>query len=236
MESALVDADHGSADLWVVVPAYHEARVIQGTLEGLRLYRSTVVVVDDGSTDGTGEIARAFGVRVVRHPINLGQGAAIQTGIDFALAHGARFVCTFDADGQHDPATIDFMRRLLQETNADVALGSRFLGGVVGMSTLRRIVLVAAVAFTRMQTGLPVTDTHNGIRLLTRAAAEKIQLRQAGMAHGSEILSAIVQGGLQIVEAPTTIRYTAYSRAKGQSLSNSVKILLDLFYASMCRW
>ncbi len=220
------------ADVWIVVPAYQEAGAIEATLRGLFAYLPNVVVVDDGSSDATAKIARRAGVDVVRHAVNLGQGAALATGIEYALRRGADYVCTFDADGQHDPATIDFMYARLVEGGADVALGSRFLGSTIGMSRLRRLFLRLAVLVTRLHTGLALSDTHNGLRMFSRRAAERLELRQARMAHGSEILHEIARAGMPYVEVPTTIAYTAYSRRKGQSLFNSVKIVLDLFYAA----
>ena len=210
--------------LWVVVPAYNEAGAIGEVLNGLHEYLPRVVVVDDGSSDRTGEIALESGAAVVRHAINLGQGAALQTGIDYALARNAARVCTFDADGQHDPDSIAALYAALTSSGADVALGSRFLGSTPQMPAL-----------TRLQTGLRLTDAHNGLRLFTRAAAERICIRQPGMAHASEILAAIAHERLHYVEVPTRVNYTAYSIAKGQSVTNSVKILFDLVYAAWTR-
>jgi glycosyltransferase involved in cell wall biosynthesis len=169
---------------------------------------------------------------VLRHPVNIGQGGALRTGIEFALAQGATQVCTFDADGQHDPASIDSMREALRESNADVALGSRFLGASIGMPALKRFTLKVGIAITRLHSGLPLSDTHNGLRLFTRRAASSIRINQMGMAHGSEILSELARNRLTYVEVPTTIRYTDYSKRKGQSIGNSVKILTDLWYHS----
>jgi len=191
-----------------------------------------VVVVDDGSQDDTSGIARRAGATVLRHSINLGQGAALQTGIDFALERGATHVCTFDADGQHDAGTIDAMFVALEDSGADVALGSRFLGDTVNMPPLRRFALRAAVLYTRWQTRSEFSDAHNGLRLFTAYAARTCRMTQPGMAHASEILSAIARRKLRYVEVPTTITYSEYSLAKGQSLTNSVKILFDLLYAS----
>lgn len=221
--------------LWVIVPAFEESAVIAATLRGIRSAVSNIVVVDDGSRDETGLVARSSGAFVVTHPINLGQGAALQTGIDFALRRGAEYLCTFDADGQHDPATIETMLERMIESGADVALASRFLGSTIDMPGIRRMVLKVAVAFTRFQTKLPLTDTHNGLRMFTRAAASQIRIRQSGMAHGSEILSSIEKLGLSVIEVPTIVRYTEYSKRKGQSISNSVKIVIDLMYAALCR-
>jgi glycosyltransferase involved in cell wall biosynthesis len=221
--------------LWIVMPAYNEATAIAATLRGLSNLAYRIVVVDDGSTDQTARRARACGATVVEHPINLGQGAALATGIRYALSRGATHICTFDADGQHAPETIEAMRIALRTSGAQVALGSRFLGATIGMPRSRRMLLKAAVAFTRVHARLPVSDTHNGLRLFTRAAAERIAIRQPRMAHGSEILSEIARAKLPFVEVPTTIRYTNYSRMKGQHFFDSIKIVLDLAYDSLTR-
>jgi glycosyltransferase involved in cell wall biosynthesis len=221
--------------LWIVVPAYNEARVIGAALRGLSRWLPNVVVVDDGSSDATADIAFASGATVLTHAINLGQGAALQTGIEYALEQGATHVCTFDADGQHDPATIDVMLAALEDSGADVALGSRFRGAAIGMPPARRVVLQAAVAYTRVQTGLEVSDAHNGLRMFTARGARACRVTQPGMAHASEILSSIAREKLAYVEVPTTVTYSEYSLAKGQNLGNSVKILFDLLYAAWSR-
>jgi polyprenyl-phospho-N-acetylgalactosaminyl synthase len=217
------------AGVWVVIAAYNEARAIGRVLAGLGEFPYRVVVVDDGSTDATGEIALRAGAEVLRHPINLGQGAALQTGIEYALLRGASHVVTFDADGQHRPEDIGGLLAALAARNADFALGSRFRGAAVELPRLRRLMLRAATWFTRATTGLDVTDAHNGLRAMTRRGAARIRLRQNRMAHASEILHQIAESGLGYVEAPVTIQYSRYSLAKGQHASEFLVILLDLF-------
>jgi glycosyltransferase involved in cell wall biosynthesis len=214
--------------IWVVVAAYNEATVIARAVGDLPRLGYNVVVVDDGSADGTADAAAAAGAAVVKHPINLGQGAALQTGIEFALAEGADFVVTFDADGQHRASDIPILIDALTENGADFALGSRFRGQAVALPSTRRLVLKAATWFTRLTTGLAVTDTHNGFRAMTRLGASRIKLRQNRMAHASEVLDQIARSGLKFVEAPVTIEYSAYSLAKGQKLTDSLMILIDL--------
>jgi polyprenyl-phospho-N-acetylgalactosaminyl synthase len=221
--------------LWVICAAYNEATVIGRVVEELSRAGHQVVVVDDGSSDGTPHVAAAAGAHVVVHPINLGQGAALQTGIDFALSHGADILVTFDADGQHRVSDIPRLVDALARERADFALGSRFLGQTYNLPTLRRWVLRAATVFTRLTTGLRLTDSHNGLRALTRQGASAIRLRQNRMAHASEILVEIAQSGLRYVEVPVTIEYTAYSLAKGQRIGDSVTILLDLFAQELYR-
>jgi polyprenyl-phospho-N-acetylgalactosaminyl synthase len=214
--------------IWLIIPAYNEAAVIGRVVADLARLGHTIVVVDDGSTEETGRKASAAGAIVVTHPINLGQGAALQTGIQFALRQGADTIVTFDADGQHRTADIDSLIDALTTNNADFALGSRFLGGTVAMPISRRLLLMTATWFTRLTTGLNVSDTHNGLRAMTRRGASRIKLRQNRMAHASELLNEIARSGLRYVEVPVTIEYSRYSLAKGQRLVDSLRILMDL--------
>jgi glycosyltransferase involved in cell wall biosynthesis len=220
---------------WVVIPAYQEAEVLRRVVAGVRRLAGQVVVVDDGSADATAQEALAAGATVLRHAVNLGQGAALQTGIDYALAQGAEFLFTFDADGQHPPESLAVMADLQEKTGADVVLGSRTLGNADGIPGTRRLLLKAAVRFTWMHSRLRLTDTHNGLRLFTREAALRIRISQARMAHASEILTQIRQTGLHFEEAPVTIHYSRYSLAKGQKLRDAARILTDILYASWIR-
>jgi glycosyltransferase involved in cell wall biosynthesis len=188
-----------------------------------------VVVVDDGSADDTHRLIAHHATAVVRHPINLGQGAALKTGIDFALSQGADVVVTFDTDGQHRVSDIPKLLDALARERADFALGSRFLGHSTNMPFARRVLLIGARLFTMLTTGLRLTDAHNGLRALTRRGASALRLRQNRMAHASEILADIARSGMRYVEVPVTIDYTDYSLAKGQRAGDLVMILLDLF-------
>src|SRR5262249_25034634 len=173
--SPTMDSPPPPSDLWVVVAAYNEEPRLAATLAGLRgRGYDNVVVVDDGSRDHTREVALASGAWVLRHLLNLGQGAALQTGIRFALDRGAGTVVTFDADGQHDPDQIPALAAPVRDGTADIALGSRFLGQAENIPFTRKLVLKGGVLFTRLFSGIKVTDTHNGFRALSRAAAEKI--------------------------------------------------------------
>ena len=190
------------AQVYVVIPAYNEGTVLSRVVSEVGRAGYTVVVVDDGSADATADHAHAAGAIVVRHPFNLGQGAALQTGIDYALAHAAQFVVTFDADGQHRVSDIPRLTEALVRERADFALGSRFLGQAPNLPPMRRLMLQAATLFTRLTTGLQVTDTHNGLRAMTRRGAAALRLRQNRMAHASECLSQIGSSGLRYVEQP----------------------------------
>lgn len=223
-----------SEGVWVVVPAYNESATISSVVRSLHAAGyANVCVINDGSADETSARARACRAHVLDHVTNLGQGAALQTGITYALGRGARYICTFDADGQHPAAAIANLRAALERTGADVAIGSRFLGDAGCVPAHRRILLKAALLFTRLHARVKVTDTHNGLRLFSRRAAQVIRIEQPGMAHASEILQKLGSSGLRFVEVPVRIAYTDYSRKKGQSGFESVKILLDLLYGSI---
>jgi glycosyltransferase involved in cell wall biosynthesis len=222
-----------SADVWVVIPAYNEGPVISDVVRAVRTCFRNTVVVDDRSSDDTSAAALAGGAIVVRHPINLGQGAALQTGIRYALSRGAAYVVTFDGDGQHRVDDIDALLAMQKHSMADVVIGSRFLGTTENLPALRGLVLKLAVRFTRLTSGVKVTDAHNGLRLLTRHAAQQIEIRQNRMAHASEIIDQIRRLGLSIAEAPVRVVYTEYSLRKGQKLSNAFNILSDLFVARL---
>jgi glycosyltransferase involved in cell wall biosynthesis len=224
-----------SDSIWVVCCAYNEARTIGAVLTGLTSRGYQVVVVDDGSSDATCDIAATHATAVVRHPVNLGQGAALKTGIDFALSRGAQAIVTFDGDGQHRVSDIRHLLDALMSRQADFALGSRFLSGAQKTPMLRRVLLRAATIFTAMTTGLRLTDTHNGLRAFTRRGATALNLRQDRMAHASEILEEIARSGLAYVEMPVTIDYTEYSLGKGQKASDAIMILLDLFARKLHR-
>jgi glycosyltransferase involved in cell wall biosynthesis len=216
-------------DVFVVIAAYNEEKILADVIADVRGTGYQIVVVADGSTDETAAVAGQAGAIVVSHPVNLGQGAALQTGIEFALLRGSAFIVTFDADGQHRAADIGSLLDALTKYHVDFALGSRFLGTAVNLPRARRLLLRAATWFTRATTRLRVTDSHNGLRAMTRRGASSIRLRQNRMAHASEILHQIARSGLTFIEVPVTIQYSEYSLAKGQKLSEFVTILIDLF-------
>lgn len=216
---------------WVVMPMFNEGTVISDVIAEVRRTFPHVVCVDDGSSDSSVESARSAGAIVVEHPINLGQGAALQTGFDFALADPEMTeVVTFDADGQHLVADAVGMVDKLRHESLDAVIGSRFLDDRTKVSRAKRAVLRTAAWYTRVTTGMALTDAHNGLRVLSRTVLENVRVTQNRMAHASELVDLI--GGLKIswAEYPTHIVYTEYSKAKGQSLLNSVNILVELIF------
>lgn len=215
-------------DVWVVIPLYNEATVIGDVISGLLPVFPKVVCIDDGSTDGSAAVVRQAGAMLVSHPINLGQGAALQTGFEYALERGAKFVVTFDADGQHRVVDALAMVERARAEDAAIVFGSRFLDNRTKPGFLKKIVLKTAVAVTNWTTRTRLTDAHNGLRVIRQDALKKINLKQDRMAHGTEIIVQLGRTGLPYIEHPVEVLYTDYSKAKGQSLLNSVNILIDL--------
>ncbi len=228
------EAQSSAQQIAVIIPCFNEAGAIGAVLDDLLRFPYRLIVVDDCSTDRSVQICRERpGVTVLHHYANLGQGASLQTGLTFALRDASiGWLITFDADGQHSSDEIQRLLSPLLHGEADVTLGSRFCEGGTAhdMPLLRRMVVKLATWMTRWSTGLNVTDTHNGLRGLSRAAAEKIKITQNRMAHASEILHQIARLKLRYREVPVTIRYNDYTLAKGQSLMNAVNILWDLFF------
>lgn len=218
----------GFDDTWVVVPLFCEATVIGDVVRGLREQFAHVVCVDDGSTDASASEAERAGAVVVRHAVNLGQGAALQTGIAYALRDPrTRSVVTFDADGQHRVEDAAAMVRRLEQEGLDVVFGSRFLDRRTELDRLKKVVLRAAVVYTNRTTGLRLTDAHNGLRVFSRRGAQTLRIRHNRMAHASEIVHQVGRSDLRWAEQPVHVLYTDYSRSKGQSVLNSINILVE---------
>jgi glycosyltransferase involved in cell wall biosynthesis len=218
------------SETWVVIAAYNEGKVIREVVGEVVRAGWKVVVVDDGSRDNTAEAASIPGSIVLRHVINLGQGAALQTGIDFAVRRGAKYVVTYDADGQHNCADIPSLLEAVQ-AGADIALGSRFLGREIeGATSGRKALLKTATVVSNSLSGLKLTDAHCGFRAIRTSVTPKLRITQDRMAHASELLRKIKTSGVKVVEVPTTVRYTAHSMAKGQGGMQAIRILFDYFF------
>ena len=225
-----VEPEVGAAndDVWLVIPVYNEAPVIAAVVGAALRTFPNIVCVDDGSRDGSAERIACSGARLVRHPVNLGQGAAIQTGVEYARRQpGARFFVTFDADGQHQIDDVLRMVRRLRTEPVDIVVGTRFQGDVAHIPPLKRVVLKAAVKLSPRGRRLGLTDAHNGLRAFNRTVADGLDITSNGMGHAPEIVEMIDVKGWRVAEEPVTILYTDYSIAKGQSLLNGVNIVFD---------
>lgn len=216
-------------DVWIIVPAFDEAAVIGDVIADVRSVFDHVVCVDDGSSDDTGTIARHAGAYVVRHPVNLGQGAAIQTGVEFARAQpGARMFATFDADGQHRVNDVVRMVERLSAGDLDIVIGTRFAGPAVsGMPPLKRVVLRTAVRLSPRIRRLGLSDAHNGLRVFNRTVADGLDITMNGMSHASEFIALIAEKHWRVGEEPVEVLYTDYSKSKGQPLLNGINIMFD---------
>ena len=215
--------------VWIIIPAFGEASVIADVVTDVRAVFDHVVCVDDGSRDDTSEKAWRAGAYVVRHPVNLGQGAAIQTGIEFARSQpGAAVFATFDADGQHRVKDVVRMIERLTTEDLDIVVGTRFSDTAPkNMPTLKKLALPIVAKLSRTSRKLKLTDAHNGLRVFNRTVADGLNLTMNGMAHASEIVALIVENHWRVAEEPVEVLYTEYSMSKGQPLVNGVNIVFD---------
>lgn len=223
----------------VLMPFYNESPVLRATCEPLLALGLQLIAIDDGSTDGSASQIADLPLHLLRHPLNLGQGAALQTGLHYLRQQAlpVRAAVTFDADGQHQLADLLNLLPPLWRDEADVVMGSRFLPGsrTQGMSRGRRWLLRLAVWLHRFLTGVALSDAHNGLRAFNRHAWENIHLQQNRMAHATELLQQIRKFDLRWTEVPVSVIYSDYSRGKGQSSWQSVVILGDLLRGWLLR-
>ncbi|GAA1482595.1 glycosyltransferase family 2 protein [Gordonia sinesedis] len=222
-------ASPANTDVWLVVPVYNEATVIRDVITEAARTFPNIVCVDDGSADESAAEIRAAGAHLVRHPVNLGQGAAIQTGVEYARAQpGAQYFVTFDADGQHRVTDVVAMIDRLRTEPVDIVVGTRFADGrSESVPLVRRIALRTIVFLSPRTRRLGLTDAHNGLRAFNATVAGQLDLLMNGMSHASEFVTLIDHHRWRVAEQPVTILYTDYSRAKGQSLINGVNIVAD---------
>jgi UDP-N-acetylglucosamine---dolichyl-phosphate N-acetylglucosaminyltransferase len=222
----------------VVLPAHNEAAVIGDVLckipseiDGMSV---TSVVIDDGSSDKTPEIARQNGAMVFRHITNLGVGAATITGLRAARDLNADIVVTMDSDGQHDPDEIQALVRCLRQGPFDVVIGSRILSPEgMPLSRIMANLLLNAVTFVVYRK--IVSDSQSGFKAFSRTALTRMKLNASGYEICSEIIGELYRNNLRYKSLPVKAVYTHYSRAKGQHFLNGVNIILGLLMRLMRR-
>ena len=219
----------GFDDTWLIVPCYNEGSVIFDVLTHARETFPNIVAVNDGSRDDSAAQIRAAGAHLVNHPVNLGQGAAIQTGVEYARSQpGARYFVTFDADGQHQVKDVVRMVERLRAEPVDIIVGTRFAGQDNSqVPWIKRVVLKTVVLLSPRTKKLGLSDAHNGLRAFNKKVADEVNIRMNGMSHASEIVTMIDNNGWRVDEEPVDILYTEYAMSKGQSLINGVNILAD---------
>ncbi|MGX1596459.1 glycosyltransferase family 2 protein [Dietzia maris] len=227
------DSPVGNDDVWLIVPCFNEGTVIEEVLRSARGTFPNIVAVDDGSADNSAAAIHRAGAHLVRHPVNLGQGAAIQTGVEYARAQpGARYFVTFDADGQHQVKDVLAMVERVRSEPVDIVVGTRFgrpRRDDDQVPLIKRLVLRTVVLLSPRTRRLGLTDAHNGLRVFNRRVAEDLNLRMNGMSHASEFVELMDSRGWRVAEQPVDILYTEYSMSKGQSLLNGINILSDGF-------
>jgi glycosyltransferase involved in cell wall biosynthesis len=231
----MVNATKNFDDVVIIIPVYKDV-IVRDVINAIPAEFSKIICVDDGSPGHeVSEAILSTRAKLVRHPMNLGQGAALQTGIEFALLDkSVQYFVTFDADGQHQ---IEDVYTMLEEirgsdggagSNVDIVLGSRFLGEAKNISWSKQAMLKFAIVFSNITSQTRLTDTHNGLRVFNRQVAENLNIQMSDFSHASEILHKIVAHKWQYKEVPVTILYSEYSKHKGQSIINAVNIAFDV--------
>lgn len=214
--------------IFAVIPAFNEEGRIGQVIKDIEKFVDKIIVIDDGSTDQTATRVQSRKAVVLKHLCNLGQGAAFQTGFEYARRSKAEIVITYDADGQFKASEIPNLLRPILQKEADIVLGSRFLGQAENITLRKLITLKLGIIFTLIFSEINLTDTHNGFRALNRKALKKIMITQNRMAHASEIIDQIKKNKLKYKEVPVTVLYDNYTRQKGQSVFNALRIAFDL--------
>ncbi len=215
--------------IFIIIPAYNEEKNIKKVVNGIKekFPDFEIVVVDDSSNDNTYQEVKKTGVIVLKHIVNRDQGAALQTGTEYALKKGAEIIIHFDADGQHRVEDIEDMIKPILNKEADITLGSRFLRKKTKVPFSKKFfILKPAIFLNWFFSGIKLSDAHNGFRALNKKAAEKIVISQDGKAHATEILQEIKKNNLKYKEVPVKIIYNKY----GQGFFDGLKILKDLFF------
>jgi len=214
---------------YIIIPVFNEEKVIRKTISELKKYFNNIIVINDGSTDSTNIELDKLKIITINHPINLGQGASIKTGIEFVLNYtNAEAVITFDADGQHSVEDAKIFAKKIFETEKKIIFGSRFLKNENNIPFLKKIILKIAIYLTNLLFRVKLTDTHNGLKAFKIEALREIEINIEGYAFETEIIIDVSKKNISYMELPTNIIYTEYSKAKGQSVLNSIRIFEDI--------
>lgn len=208
-----------------IIPAYNEEKRIESVVKRVANFVDEVIVINDGSNDNTALLAKKAGATVLNHIINRGQGAALQTGNDYALQKGADIVIHFDGDEQFQAEEIPKIIEPLINDKAEAVLGSRFLGIKSKVPAIKRLfILPIAKIINRLIFGIKFSDPQSGFRALSKKALQKIKIEHDGMAHCSEIMYKLHKKKIKTIEVPITVIYHEY----GQKLSGGIRIIKDL--------
>jgi polyprenyl-phospho-N-acetylgalactosaminyl synthase len=223
--------------IFCVIPAFNEEKTVGEVVKKVKSLVDNIVVVDDGSSDRTAEIASAAGAVVLRHPLNRGQGAALETGNQYALARAADIIFHFDADNQFSAEDIPAVLEPLIKGEAEAVLGSRFLGKESNMPAFKKkVIMPMAHLVNKFLLGAELSDPQCGFRALTAEAWRKISIKQDGMAHASEILSKIIRNKIRVKEVPIKVIYhragQGFLGGRGSG-SGGIRIVKDIILAKL---
>ena len=190
------------------IPAYNEEKNIAKIITKLKKITDSIIVCDDGSSDMTSEIAKNLGVIVISHKKNMGYGAAIRTIFEKSAEIGSDILVTFDADGQHRVEDVSRVLRPLENSEADIVIGSRFLGKQSNVPNYRKLGIKVITQVTNSSIKTKLTDSQSGFRAYSKHVLSKISLSEIGMGISTEILIKASSEGLRITEVPITILYS----------------------------
>lgn len=219
-------------ELLVIIPAYNEAERIGHVLGTIGRRFTNIIVVDDCSTDGTREVVRSHGARVVRHPINRGLGGALGTGFAVARKEGFGYAATCDADGQHTAGDLERVVAPVLAGDADLAIGSRFLERDGEMPPVKSLGNALLTGMTNLLFGSHVTDSQSGLRALNRNALDVMDIYYDDYAVSSEIVKLAVQHDLSVTEVPIATLYDDYNIERGTKVWHGTTIageIVDAF-------
>lgn len=217
-----------------VIPAYNEGKRVGNVVEEAKKFVDYVIVVDDGSTDDTADIAKHSGAIVLRHIENCGAGAATMTGIDAARELGVDAIVTLDADEQHSPDDIPALLEPIKSDTADIAFANRF-GQRNSIPFIRRLANGIGNLITFAATGKWVKDSQCGFKVFGPKAVAQVDLRMSGYEFCTEIVREAAQHKWRIAEVPAKVLYSEYTLAKGQSFANGIKTALKILLRSFLR-
>lgn len=217
----------------IVIPAYNEASVIDEVIDSLKkefassAFQTTVVVVNDSSTDDTSSVARKHGAMVIDHILNSGAGGATATGLSYAEQNGFDIAATMDADGQHLATDVRKGVEMIANDDTDLLIGSRLID-IKGMSRVKIIGNKGLTFITYSLFGINVTDSQSGLRIFSSKALKDLRWKTTGYEFCSEMLWRAKQLNLNVKEYPISAVYTEYSTSKGQNNWNAINIVKSL--------
>tara|TARA_B100000795_G_scaffold269816_1_gene260539 strand:+ start:1551 stop:2237 length:687 start_codon:yes stop_codon:yes gene_type:complete len=216
-------------NVYVILPLFNESKVLDKVIDEVQSTFKNIIVIDDGSTDNSYDLLLKKDVTLIKHPINLGQGAAITTGFEYVKKiENAFAVITFDSDGQHSVDDAKEFAKTILNCEEEIIFGSRFLGNEKNIPLIKRNVLKIATFITNIITGMNLSDTHNGLKAIKKSCIKKLDLDINGYAFESQFIYQISKRKISYRELPANIIYTDYSISKGQSIRNGFIIIEDI--------